>query len=61
MSFKCQNDVTPSNTMPDIILPWQLTSASARFPHALKTVTLLFDLTPYFSIGDIGEVLELLQ
>ena len=41
-SFKRQNDVTPSNAITDIILQWQMTSASACFPHTFKTVTSLF-------------------
>ena len=36
-SFKRQNDVTPSNAMTDAILQWDLTTASARIPDALKT------------------------
>ena len=35
--------------MTDVIFAVQLTSASARFPHAYKkTVTLLFDITLFF-------------
>ena len=42
--------------MTDIILLLQLTSARTRFPRALETVLLLFDITCFFSIGYIGEV-----
>ena len=56
MSFKHRNDVTLSKAMTDIILQWQLISASAHFPHAFKSVTLLFHITQFFSIGCIGEV-----
>ena len=35
---------------PDVILQWQLTSASSHFPSAFKTVTLLFHITQLFSV-----------
>ena len=46
----CYNEVTLSIAMTGIILQWLLTS------HAFKTVTLLFHITQFFSIGYIGEV-----
>ena len=51
MSFKRKNEVTPSNAMIDNILQYLLTSASAHFPLAFKTVTLLFDITQFFWRG----------
>ena len=42
--------------MTDIILQWQLMSASMLFPYTFKTVTLLFHITQFFSIGYIGEM-----
>ena len=36
--------------MTDIILLWQLTSASAAFPRIFKSVTLLFHITRFYSI-----------
>ena len=48
MSFKRKNGVTPSNAM------WQLTSASAHFPCAFKTM--LFHITQFFSIGYLCDV-----
>ena len=56
MSFKLQNDVTQSNAMTDVILQCQLTSASVHFPCSFKTVTLLFHITWFLSIGSIDEV-----
>ena len=50
MSFKHQNNVTLSNGMTDVILKWQLMSTSMHFPHAFKTVTLLFQITRFLSI-----------
>ena len=41
--------------MTDVILQWQLTLASIPFPYAFKTVTLLFHITQFFSIGYIGK------
>ena len=38
--------------MTDIILQWQLKQLECAF----KTVTLLFHITQFFSIGYIGEV-----
>ena len=46
--------------MADMILQWQLISASPRFPHVFKTVTLLFHITHVFSIGYRRAVLELI-
>ena len=37
-SFQHKNDVTASNAMTDVILQYQMTSASEHFPHAFKTV-----------------------
>ena len=42
--------------MTDVILQWQMTSASVHFPHTFKTVTLFFHLTQFFSIGYISEM-----
>ena len=56
MSRRRQNNVTMSSTMTDVILQLQLISASAHFPHTFKSVTLLFHITQFFSIGYIGEV-----
>ena len=42
--------------MTDVILQRQLTSASVCFPPAFKTVTLVFHITQFFSVGYIGEV-----
>ena len=44
--------------MTDIILQWLLTSASARFLCALKTVTFVFHITGFFSIGYRGSVFK---
>ena len=55
-SLKRQNNVRRSNAITDVILQWQLTSASVRFPHAFKYMTLLFHITCFFSIGYIGDV-----
>ena len=49
-SFKRQNIVTPSIAMTDVILQLQLMSASARFPRAFKTVTLLFYITRLLAV-----------
>ena len=54
--FKSQNDVTLSNTMTYLILQWQLTSASVRFPQAFNTVTLLFHITQFFRVSCMGDV-----
>ena len=35
----------------DVILQWQWTSASMHFPHAFKTVTLLFDITRFIALA----------
>ena len=56
MYFERKDDVTRSNATTDVILHLQLTSASARFPRAFKTVTISFDITRFFNIGSIGEV-----
>ena len=53
--FKRKNDDTPSYIMDCVILQYQMTSASAHFSRAFKTVALLFDITR-FSIGSISEV-----
>ena len=45
-----------SNALTDGILRRQLMSASVHFPGAFKTVTLLFHITRFYSIGYIGEV-----
>ena len=52
MSFKNQNDVTPSNAMADIILQWQLMSARLHFQNCDFVVS----YNTFFSIGYIGEM-----
>ena len=46
-SFKRKNDVTPPNATIDVILQYQLTSASVRFPRAFKTVDYNTFLCPH--------------
>ena len=45
--------------MTEVILQWQLTSTSMRFPRVFKTVTLLFQITQFFidnaNLGDMFE------
>ena len=48
--FKRKNDVTPSYTKTDVILQYQLTSASVRFPRAFKTVTISFDIICFLAL-----------
>ena len=44
--------------MADVILQWQLASTRARFPHALKTVTLLFHITQFLALAIMQGVIE---
>ena len=44
--------------MPGLIFQWQLTLASVHFPCAFKTVTFLFHITQFFSIGYYRQVFE---
>ena len=53
MSFKCQNDITTSNAMFDVIFQRQLTSVGERFENCYLK---LFHITRSFNIGHIGEV-----
>ena len=46
-AFDRQIDVTPSEAMTDVILHWQVTSASGSFPRTIKTVSLLFHITTF--------------
>ena len=53
VTFKCKNDVTPSNATVDVILQLQQRGPSARFPHAFKNVNISFHITCFFSLGSI--------
>ena len=58
MSFKRQNDVTPSNAMTNVILQWQSTSASALFPHAFKICDFVEDSLYFFEGCNFTQIMK---
>ena len=56
MSFKCQNELSPSTAITDVTFDHLSVANDVKAAHAFRTVTLLFHITQFFNIGSIGEV-----
>ena len=56
MSFKRQNDVSPSTAITDVTFDHFSVANDVKAARAFRHVILLFHVTRFFNIGSIGEV-----
>ena len=56
MSFKHQNDVSPSTAITVVTFDDFSVANDVKAACAFRTVTLLFHIAQFFNIGSIGEV-----